>query len=87
MLYYYALILKALLMPTETIVLQVDAEVAQMFRGTSRSNQEKLQALLGVWLREYTKANAASLNEVMNKIGENAQNRGLTPEIMEGARH
>ncbi len=70
-------------MSTETITLQIDIDAAQAFRAASRNDQEKLQILLGIWLREYAKANIASLKETMNEISERAQSRGLTPEILE----
>lgn len=70
-------------MSTEAITLLVDSEAAQVFKSASTEDQEKLQVLLGVWLKEYAKADAASLKETMNEISRNAQSRGLTPETLE----
>jgi hypothetical protein len=39
--------------------------------------------LLGIWLKEYARADGTSLKETMNDISRKAQSRGLTPEILE----
>lgn len=70
-------------MATETITLQVDLEAAQAFKAAPAEEREKLQLLLGTWLKEYAKADAASLKETMNEISQKAQSRGLTPEILD----
>jgi hypothetical protein len=70
-------------MSTETITLEVDSEAARVFRSASTQEQEKLRVLLGIWLKEYARADAASLKETMTEISRNAQSRGLTPEILE----
>ncbi len=70
-------------MSTEAITLEVDSEAAQVFKSASLGDQEKLQVLLGIWLKEYAKADAASLKETMNEISRESQSRGLTPEILE----
>jgi hypothetical protein len=70
-------------MSTDTITLEVDSEAAQIFKSASAQEQEKLRVLLGLWLKEYARAESASLEETMNEISRNAQSRGLTPEILE----
>ncbi len=70
-------------MSTEAITLEVDSEAAQVFRSASTEDQEKLQVLLGIWLKEYAIADSASLKETMNGISRESQNRELTPEILE----
>jgi len=70
-------------MSTETISLEIDFEAAQAFKNVSSVEQEKLQILLGIWLKEYAKADSVSLKETMNEISRKAQGRGLTPEILE----
>lgn len=69
-------------MSTEAITLEVDSEAAQVFKSASTEDQEKLQVLLGVWLKEYAKGDVASLKETMNEISRNSQSRGLTPETL-----
>lgn len=70
-------------MSTETITLQIDADAAQAFEAASTEEREKLQVLLGIWLREYAKADTTSLKETMNEISQKAHSRGLTPDILE----
>ena len=70
-------------MSTEAITLEVDSEAARAFRSVSAEGREKLQVLLGIWLREYARADALSLKETMDEISRKAQGRGLTPEILE----
>ena len=70
-------------MSTEAITLEIDSEAAQAFKSISHEEREKLQVLLGIWLKEYARADAASLRETMDEIGRKAQGRGLTPEILE----
>jgi ssDNA-binding replication factor A large subunit len=70
-------------MSTEAITLEIDSEAAQAFKSVSVEEREKLQILLGIWLKEYAKTDAASLKETMDEIGRKAQSRGLTSEILE----
>ena len=69
-------------MSTEAITLVIDSEAAQAFKSVSAEEREKLQILLSIWLREYVKADAASLKETMDGMSRKAQSRGLTPEIL-----
>lgn len=70
-------------MSTEAITLEVDSEAAQAFKSASAEDREKLQVLLGIWLKEYAKAATPSLKETMNEMSREARRRGLTPEILE----
>ena len=70
-------------MSTEAITLEIDSEAAQAFKSVSVEDREKLQVLLGMWLKEYAKADAASLKELMHEISRKAHSRGLTPEILD----
>ena len=70
-------------MSTEAITLEIDSEAAQAFKSVSVEEREKLQILLGIWLKEYANAEAASLKETLDEIGRKAESRGLTPEILE----
>ena len=71
-------------MATEMITLQVDLETAQAFKAAPAEEREKLQVLLGIWLKGFAKADAAaSLKETMNEISQKAQSRGLTPEALD----
>jgi hypothetical protein len=70
-------------MATEIITLEIDSEAAQAFKSVSADEREKLQVLLGIWLKEYARADTTSLKETMDQISEKAKSRGLTPEILE----
>ena len=69
-------------MSTEVITLEVDSEAARAFKSASAEEREKLQAWLGIWLKEYAKS-SPSLKEAMDEMGRAALERGLTPEILE----
>jgi ferritin-like protein len=74
-------------MATATISIQVDEEAARAFAKASAEEQRKLQLLLGLRLRELTSEPPRSLNVVMDEIGARAEERGLTPEILESLLH
>lgn len=68
---------------TETITLQVESDIARFYNDAPQTDKEKLQALFGTWLRQYSEADVASFKEAMDEISQNARTRGLTPEILE----
>ncbi|HEX8846409.1 MAG TPA: hypothetical protein VF791_17310 [Pyrinomonadaceae bacterium] len=70
-------------MATDTITLEIDSEAAQAFNSISSAEREKLQVLLGIWLKEYAKVDKLSLKATMDEISQKAQNRGLTPDVLE----
>lgn len=70
------------MMSTETITLKIDSEAARAFKASSVAEQEKIEALLGIWLKEYARADRLSLKETMDEISRKAQSRGLTPEVL-----
>jgi len=70
-------------MVTEPITLQIEVDAARAFRSCSADEQEKLQTLMSVLLREYAKVDAASLKKTMDKIGGHAKEKGLTPELLD----
>jgi hypothetical protein len=69
-------------MATETITLQIDPDAASIFRSASSEEREKLQVLLGIWLRQFGR-DQSSLRETMNEISNKAKARGLTAEALE----
>lgn len=70
-------------MPTATISLQVDEEVAKAFATASTEEQRKIELLLRLRLQDLTLGPQRPLKAVMDEIGEQAEARGLTPEILE----
>lgn len=69
-------------METKTITIRVNAEVASIFEAASEEQRHKLGALLSLKLSNATRSKRP-LEEVMSKISQNAQMRGLTPEILD----
>jgi hypothetical protein len=69
-------------MKTEQITIHVDAEAARIFNSASEVDRRKLEALLSLRLIEAARTNQ-SLREVMTEISRNAQERGLTPEVLD----
>ena len=69
-------------MSVEQIMVSVDAEVAIAYRSASDVERRKLNLLVNLRLREATRSRQ-SLEDIMREISRNAQQRGLTPEILE----
>ena len=70
-------------MLTETITLQVESDVARFYNDAPPTDKQKLQVLFGNWVKQYSEASVDSLKSTMDEINRNAQNNGLTPEILE----
>jgi Holliday junction resolvase-like predicted endonuclease len=65
----------------EPISIQVDAEIARAFQSTQPEQQQKIQALVNLWLKR-----AMSLTELqttMDQMSDEAEATGLTPEILQ----
>ncbi|MGF1541987.1 MAG: hypothetical protein ACFCU5_16315 [Pleurocapsa sp.] len=69
-------------MDTKNITIRVNAEVARIFETASEEQRRKLEALLSLKLSDATR-DKRTLEEVMSEISQNAQARGLTPEILD----
>jgi hypothetical protein len=69
-------------MKTKTITIRVNAEAARVFEAASKEQRHKLEALLSLKLGDATRSKKP-LEEVMSDISQNAQARGLTPEILD----
>ncbi len=70
-------------MATATISIPVDPEAAQAFANASPEQQRKLALLLSLRLRELTMEPVRPLNVIMDEIGAQAANRGVTPAIVD----
>ena len=66
---------------TEQITVFVDPDVANAYRLASDVDRRKLDLLVNLRLRDATRSKM-SLNDIMHEISQNAQQRGLTPEIL-----
>jgi hypothetical protein len=73
-------------MSVEEITIQVDADAARAYRSASGQEKQKLDLLLSLRLREALQA-GGSLEQLMREISRRAQERGLTPEILESILH
>jgi len=67
-----------------TINIQLDQQAAQIYKDASDQNRDKYGLLISMWLRELENL---SLPSIMDKISDNAQKRGLTPEILDSLLH
>ncbi len=64
-----------------SIILQVDEDIKSAFEQANPEIQKQLSDIVQLFLRErlYSK----SLTELMAEISDKAQQRGLTPEILQ----
>jgi hypothetical protein len=65
-----------------TISIEVDADAARAYAAASEDQKRKLQLLLSLRLRELVTGPPRSLKEVLDEIGAQAEQRGLTPDIL-----
>jgi hypothetical protein len=70
-------------MSTETVTFETDAETAQAFAAASDEERRKLELLLSLRLRELTSRPSRPLDQIMDEISRNAENRGLTPKLLD----
>jgi hypothetical protein len=68
-------------MTVSTIHIPVESDLAQVYQMASDEEQQKLQALVSLWLRDI--AVQGSLPALMDEISERAQERGLTPDLLD----
>ena len=69
-------------MQTEEITIRVDAEAAKAYRAASDQERRKLDLLLSLRLLDALHP-GGSLKDLMSELSRKAQERGLTPEILE----
>jgi hypothetical protein len=69
-------------MQTEEITIRVDPEAARAYRTAPEEQKRKFDLLLSLRLRDAVSA-GGSLKELMSDISRKAQERGLTPEMLE----
>lgn len=62
----------------------LDNETARIYETAPLTDKKKMQIFLSLWLREFEKP-SISLDKLMDDISRKAQERGLTPEILESA--
>ena len=76
-------------MATATISIDVDPETARAYAEASEEQRRELKLLLKLKLRlrELTVNPARSLTQIMDEMGQEAEARGLTQEILESLLH
>ena len=70
-------------MTTVPITLHVDPDSAKAFESASEEERNKIEAVLGVRLMELLVPTGITLREAMDQLGREAEENGLTPEILE----
>jgi hypothetical protein len=73
-------------MLTEEITIRVDREAAKAYRAASEQERRKLDLLLSLRLQDALHP-GESLKDLMRIISSKAQERGLTPEVLESILH
>ena len=66
----------------QTISVQVTPEAAKAYRKASATERKKMELLLSMRLLEAA-SSRKSLETVMREVSRSAQERGLTPEILD----
>ena len=74
-------------MGTAPISIEVDPEAARAFTEAPAEERRKIELLLSLRLRELTAGPTRPLKQIMDEIGQEAEKRGLTPEILESLLH
>jgi hypothetical protein len=69
-------------MEMRTIAVVVDTETADAYEASADVDRRKIDLLINLKLREVVRK-ARPLEEVMSEISCKAQERGLTPEILD----
>ncbi len=64
-----------------TITIQVDEDIKKAFEGASPETKKQLSSIIQLFLRK--NLHNKTLTQVMAEISDKAQQRGLTPEILE----
>ena len=65
-----------------TINISLDNETARIYQKAPLADKKKMRLLLSLWLREFEKP-SITLEKLMDDISHKAEERGLTPEILE----
>ena len=74
-------------MTDTTITIPIDSDTARIYSTASADEQQKLQLLLRLRLRELTSHPQRPLSEIMDEIGRQAEARGLTPDLLDSLLH
>ena len=67
----------------EAITMQIDSEAAKAYKSATPELRKKIEILFSAWLKEVASKDRTALKQLMDKMSDKAQARGLTPEILE----
>jgi hypothetical protein len=70
-------------MAKSSITIPLDPQTARAYDSAAPEEKRKMQALLGLWLRELANGENRSLQQILDEAGRKAKERGLTPEILD----
>ena len=70
-------------MADTTITVTLDEATAEAYSLATPTDQAKMQLLFRLLLREYATATSLPLSGLMDSISQEAEQRGLTPAILE----
>ena len=71
----------------QEITIKVSPKVAAAYKNATEQEKQKLQALVNIFLDRDTPHNTDLLGAIMDQISDRAQERRLTPEILESILH
>jgi hypothetical protein len=75
-----------MMLASSEITIQVPADVAEIYRQSSDAERQQLSMRIGAIVRQglsRQEGNYLPLKESMNRLAAEAQQNGLTPEILE----
>ncbi len=64
------------------ITISVDSTVAELYRSASAADRRKLDLLVNLRLHDVARP-GRTLQKIMHEVSHNAQERGLTPDILQ----
>jgi len=65
----------------ETILIQIDADVAKAFQSAQPEQQKKIQELVSDWLKQAM--HLTKLQTTMDQMSDEAETKGLTHDILQ----
>jgi hypothetical protein len=69
-------------MANAIITIPIDPQTVRAYESAAPDEKQKIQVLLGIWLRELAARDYPSLQEILDEVGDKAKARGFTPEIL-----
>ncbi|MGA7884422.1 MAG: hypothetical protein WCA44_01675 [Acidobacteriaceae bacterium] len=70
-------------MASRSISIPVDAQTERAWGAIGAEERRKIETFLGVWARELATRKPEPLKDVLDEAGRAAEERGLTPEILD----